>query len=1373
MIKHALCQRENKMLASSGIFWCNFQSTCGAFAVVNNTSRFVFADAKHGATGSEDEEHKEKEEEKKEKVTVTQANAREVIKNLSSEKKIDTAAEGKALKILEKGSEEEKKNLLPHLQRAVDGALNVSEFNKFLSEAEKKIPAKTEGEKESSKKPKDDEEELTFDVKSKIKLQTEEAVAETGKAASALMNQGEEKQEAALKIKNINQELKNLNAGINKYGDQINNSLKEMVDNKQITPALANELAKIDFNETDAQKKWEQLTKDISDPKAKTTLESLTKLKEKNAESDVKILQEYDKKLAEFRELMNKEGEKIHEILDKKRNLEALSGSAGFPLNVGQTLVYKRVAENPETKLLEETQQKVKIKDIVYDDMEIKDDKGNITKKIKSVTPAIIIESLDQEDKVFRQDKMSMADFLDWVDAMDVAEDLQTKKDLEKSIDTTLNEGDQFEYRQLLSAVTRQFSPEDITVKVEKIDQSKQEITLDQEIRLSSTAPKTRRLNYGQFAKWFKRNEVMRPIENLSKLRDALILHNNIQNQVFKRDPSMYPHIEATEGEILKYDNEDETKFVIKEINDKKIVLDNGAKYTPAAFLRWIKKNHVQKFSPEAEAIKSAEMEQGDGEKKKTFEEVKQKAEREQLKILEEADKLPPNLVIQKPEIATHHPTGYIRQLWNDTSIASLYDLWEVGKTSVELIERKLKRWSHGKVGVIGQSMFAGFGGNSVVGSFFTELGAEFKGVAQHAENEEVNHHVEHYRTMGIETVKHELHEAPNKDILKAAITVLSEKGELRWDDHGLWDSMNKFAQGIPCWVEKKSYLENIENIMDAWWGQGTFKEFRTKQDSAYNGTKSSFKDNAKRLENDPLQNGGLRSALKGLLYKHIHGEYVSAAEYESYLDFAIDAGKLSFEEKLYFLVMGIAAESPGAHGHHGQTLLHIDRAGAIEGDRLNQFPIIDYFVKSMQQVDENGNPIYKINEKGEKVAVIEKPNINNFKVWFRNYCLPDLKNKSLDSVESFKDLKPGDTFKTFIREEVLWDDATRIRMDKAAKSPEQWDHDDMHMFVTILGEETIEQITKKAGGAKQQLSNEGIKNAYLGLNHFTKLKMEMMQRHLKDGTPQGKAAAEKDLRDLMNILRSFVRFDSILDRRYYHADNAYTRFGDQEKRGKPGWDSSRPVKTHIEEMHNFLKELGNSVGLNEDVKVLFKQLSASTPDEKAKQQSVISEFGKKLEGALAVKKIEDINNLFQSIQDKNRNKGNKQVRGILDQPETKVEAKEITKASVQLNAYRSEEIQEKIELIKSLQKRLGEVGKKPVEEVAKEGKKRLNEIYREIDEGTYIRQANDLKILDDQINEITAAINAKETEAAKKIAQVNGGVGTAVNQNTENKKTS
>lgn len=1346
--------------------------------------RLVFADSHDGKTGGEkDGQHGENAEKDHQKAdenkikTVTLENARGVAEELSKKKTISESDKAKAFKILSSGDEGQRQKLLKFLQNAIDGKLNQSEWKSFLAETEEKTAHDPDEDRQDRKKKEKDEDDLKFDIKSKISAQTGEAVETSKKSQAAAAAQDPKNKELAAEISSFKSCFENLNYRARENELPVQDKLKEMVKDKNISADLAQKLYAVNFLEDNAGDEWEKLIRDIKDPKARAAVDHLHELKRREADNYKKIDREFNEKRRRFAEINNKIGADMMLKAARARSLEVLGGASGLPLKAGQVLVYDEMELNEQKKQVNK-HKRATIKEIRFDDIEIKDENGNIKEKKPSSDPTIVIESMDPETRKFTTNPMSSMDFQRWAENQDVTEDIRDQKDLEKSIGHELKKGDRFEFREILSVVDQVRSTQDTVVEIKNINPEGKLIELDQKVLTRpGSGVRADVLSFGQFARWFKRNEVVRPIESLKKLQTELRAHNEALNTLYERDPAEYPAIEGKVGEILYFDDNSGTDFVIREIDDKKVVVGNrtpkGLTFTPAAFLRWVKKNEVEKRTPEAEALKASRNLSGE-ELAKAKEETQKKIEQQDIERQKEEP--PPESTLgeeavtpaeerttepktmYRPEERAAPSVSYWRNLWQGTTLASLSDFWEIGKKGVEFFTHKFERWQKGKVGIIGQRMFG----------WYMELGAEFKSHAQSAENEVVNHHVEIYRTMGIDHVKEELIDTQNKDVMKAAITVLCEKGLMRWDDPAFQENIDRISGNIPKSVRaSKDYIEALGKVIDGLWGPDTFREFSQKQSSSYNSIKGNFKDNAKRLENDPLQNGGLRGALQNLLYKHMHGEYVNPMEYEEYLDFAIENGKLTFGDKVFFLIMGVAAESPGIHGHAGSTLLHIDRVASIEGDRLNNFPMLDFFTRSHQDVDKDGNLLWEKDKEGKVVPrMVSSPNINHFRKWMHEICEKDMPGGSFAKVANYKELKFGQNITDYIENKMVWHEATRQRMEKASPDVTRMDHDDMHYFVVMMSEELVEQIAKKAGGARQQMSNEGLKNAFAGLNHFITVKMKSMRQHLensKKGNPVAADAAKKDLRDLLNIMRTFIRLDSIVDRRAYHGSDAYTRFSRQELETPPVNDASRDVKLHIQEVRTFLGDLAKEYHLEKEFDVLMDK---NIPENlRTEQQRMMMQFGNMLEGKMSRhKNPEEILNVFEKIQENNKKHDN-EVKGIIEKLQSKTKIDQIAEQRYTLSPYRLEEFNSKLKNILTYKKQLEQLAPQAAnpETVATQRLDRLQAIIKQLQAGNYEFEEGDDKLLDQEVDRLRRQVDGLQGKFDTAFQQL---LGKAANDN-------
>ncbi len=1219
MITHALCYRLK-----------NCRHKAAGFAYLHER-RFVWADKPGGNAGSSDDKDKEKNKEddkSKQHEIVTPANVRQVLENLAAQKKISDSEKDKAFEILKNGNEADKNKLVQFAQQGLDGNLNAGEFSKFLTEALKE---------------KQDEDALRLFLKKKITAQAGDAATSAERIAQTYKtSQKSKNREIAEKMESLGRDFRRLQEEDMKYDSQIGEKLNQMVKEKKLTREQAQVLYDLDFNEGDAKKEWDEVVNEIKDPRTRSKiLDEILKLKQEAAKNERKVADEYAKKSKEFGEMMNPISDEVMEQAVKERKFKNFERAAGVPLKAGQELVYQAHEDG------QIVQRRARIKQVLYDDVEIKDDGGKVVKKINTAAPAIMIEFPDEEGRV---DKFSPIALITWMNMENVTEDLDTKEKLGKAIGYNLKQGDKFEYNELIDPTYQTYDSREHEVVIKKIDETNHKIELDEAVTVfPGLHEKKKVFTFGEFARWFKGSEAVPHLESVEKLREELRIYNHVLNQAYGRDPASYPPIEVKPGEVLMYEDGTDRKFVIKEVTDKKITFDRGASMTPAQFLRWVKKNEVEKKDPDAEAHKAtAQLPEGQ-EKDHEAEAVKEKTVKDNQDRVAKGLNPQENFNLEPlPDEPAKPSVSYIKKLWANTTLLSPADFFEMGKTIWEFIKRIWERKKKARIGLIGEKMFTGL----FRVKLFDELGAEFKGVYKHAESEEVNHHVEHMRTMGIPDLRHELHSAPNKDILKAVITVLTEKGEMRWDDKAFWDAVDHLSNGMPKFISAKNHLDDLEKVLDSWWGEGIFKEFRSKQDSSYKSSKSAWEDHAKRLDADPE---GLLGNLQRMLYDHVHGRYVPAARYEEYLHYAIEYGKLSFEQKLFFLIMGIAVEAPDAHGH-GMTLLHIDRAGALEGDLLNKFPVLDYFTAKKNAVDENGKIIPERDkngqiardEFGQPVPLKTKPTINNYRKWLREVCVVDLKRSLAET--DFTDLKPGKAFNNFLMTEVVWDDAYRTRLEKSARDPTNWDHDDMHVFGTSFGEETIQQLFTKGGGARQSVSNIGLRNTIAGYNNFLKLKMEMLQNHLKQGQPGN---AGKDVRHMTDLLRSFIRFDAIMDRRFDHSVAPLSRLGTQELNVAPLVDTSRRARVHVDEIKAFIGALVKKFGLESEWgQTQSKTLAKNDPQ---LQQKIVSEFGAMLEGKLAEHEPEELSRMFNEIQEENRAKGI-EIKGIPFNPNAKKE---------------------------------------------------------------------------------------------------------------------
>lgn len=1232
------------------------------------------------------------------------------------------------------------------------------EEDKKKTEKEKEEEEKKKREEEEKKKKESEEVDITA---SDFQKRAEKAI-ESAKGVDEGMKLGnsKEQKENAEKMYALKGDFERLNAEDQAISKPAKAFLDELVARKKITREEAQRLFDIDLNDPHGNEKWEKLVGGMPGLTAdKAAFERLKELKFDEGLKRQKIEEEFARKLRELRLLSEEAAKMLKAIAVEEIMMKRYNRRVGLPIEKDKSLVYKNIRKKATAdgtgEELETYKEFITVREVVSEEVDITDEKGNVTGKMKTGNPIFTIES-QGPDGTMKKDLMTNSEFEKFIENHDITEDLNSQSDLEKSIGMKIAKGDKLEYRFVdevadsakANEQLRRTMGKDMLVEVKEINEHdpEKQVVLDQEV-VTGGGRKQKNFTFGEFAKWYKRNEAMKPIGDLKDLQRELDVFNQVQNQIYNRDPKSYPKINVEAKEMLYYNDGSERTFRIKEVDEKtkKVIFESGEALSFASFLRWVKKNEVEKRTPDAMANLATAHIEDPVEKEKIAQQVKEDIEtadaakeKADAKLQQETGKKPDHHSVDEESGPT---AGYWKKLYRRTHLMSISDFLEMGKTLTEFVKRKWHRHQHGKIGAVGESMF---------GPIVLEIGAEFKGVGQHAENEEVNHHVHHYETMGIETVKHELHGAPNTDILKAAVTVLAKKGQLRWDDHAFWDRVNILSGGVPVMVRGPTHMEDLEKVFDKWWGQDTFREFKNSAESSYNSLKSNFKDNASRLEIVP---GGLKKKLKHLLWQHLSTDQpVHPAEYEQYIHYAIDEGKMGFYDKPFFLMMGVALEANDPHGH-GMTLLHLDRVGTINSS-TNKFPILDYFTQGkFPKVDANGKIL-----SWEDKDKVSKAEIGHFKMWFNEMMAKDLADEGITDIhnippDKIDKLGPGRRFKEFIEQEVMWSPATRTRINKASRDATNWDHDDMDFFAPMLGEESIDKITRFAGNARQQVSTPGLLNAAMGLNATTRIKMDMLNNHLKDPkktSEQRTQESRQDVRDIIDVMRSYVRFHAIIDTRFKHTAEGFVRLGPAELREAPLNDDSRATAIHLEEMKNFVRGLSRELGLEKEFNEVYKKYPGKVSGEiQNKQESAVLEFGKQLEGAIlryaSTSKNEVDPNKVKELFNK---AGQEDVLGRAGKKKEKKQGEETDPLISDLLPYKDEEVESRVQRIGELIEKIKEANnnQKTSQQVKDEQAKRLAEIQEEVASRKYKPTMGDIKVLDAKISELQNQLNTLET---------------------------
>ena len=735
----------------------------------------------------------------------------------------------------------------------------------------------------------------------------------------------------------------------------------------------------------------------------------------------------------------------------------------------------------------------------------------------------------------------SLGRFIKWVDATDVYQVIADQNQLEQALNLsplgmTLQAGQNLEFDTGYHVDGQgNIIPERETVRLVSISDNGVQLerpvttlTPEQAPHVGLTSPRMcREMNLGEFAKWARRNDAMPDVPNLQALREHLGSMSNFRNQVMSRNPAAYPAVRVEPEEVVRFGDDDRTRLQIRDANDDEVTFADGTTMTLPSFLVWARNNGVESAMPEVEGERAADAASNldDTPREVARKKGMGKAVADMFKSIKKDDDGKTLFEKMSPYIPKkNNPYGYFQEVYAQTTFLSLMDLYNMGKEIVEFIKRKHQRRSKMRYGGVGKKLPS-------------YLGTEMNRITQSAENEEVNQYKEAMDMWGTWEVLAKLHSTGSKDEAKACFITLTEKGELRWDDMDMWNALNRLTSKftfrgahlfIPLTHEPQPHPDTgvptsgedrTKDAIDELWGEGNWADWFSKNINAYNSNKSAYEYKGKMLEHDPKGTEGLSGELTRLLNLWKAGNYVNPHEFEELIDFGIKYGKMSAEQKLFFLMEGITARCPSGP-MKGMTLLHLDRIGELDGVYLNQFPMLDFFT------NKNPKPLHPDYTSGD----VDEPPQGGYKVEdFEQFRDQYFKEES-ERGEADKD------FSRFLWEWMIVDPNFKKRLTKGLRRAENMDHDDAHMFIPPASMEEIEKFTGSQTGNQLFFTLEGYKNGYAGYNQYIVSLSNRYEDLLDMRDNQGLRVDDENLRtveeQMLGALQGYFSFDSYLDGR-------------------------------------------------------------------------------------------------------------------------------------------------------------------------------------------------------------------------------------------------
>jgi len=341
--------------------------------------------------------------------------------------------------------------------------------------------------------------------------------------------------------------------------------------------------------------------------------------------------------------------------------------------------------------------------------------------------------------------------------------------------------------------------------------------------------------------------------------------------------------------------------------------------------------------------------------------------------------------------------------------------------------------------------------------------------------------------------VLHMIAHTRNRDLVRGGIGLLVERGEMDWNDEGVWSTLETMSgYRMPhkaCLRDdllRDAWLRRMVN--EIWHDKEQYYHWKQGNDSHFESHKKEFTPTCDNLSN---VSGGLANELRKQLKLFVEWGHkgpvpddIKPHLYEECLHYAMRNGKMSMEQKIFYLVQGV---------RHG--LLGIDRLRVLAGEGgeiLLRFPFIDYF-------------------------------------YGKNNTMPEIRRlgERLEEGKGDKAFAPGAKTMLFLQFELAREESFKHRLSKALArdNMEKIDHEDYPMIVGQVDFSVTDNMTGMLSGTRTKITKESAKNSYMGFN--TKFKAFARLAEM-----EGKGLARftsNDARDIAKSVAAFLHFDNIL----------------------------------------------------------------------------------------------------------------------------------------------------------------------------------------------------------------------------------------------------
>ncbi|MDX9971227.1 MAG: hypothetical protein RBS56_04980 [Candidatus Gracilibacteria bacterium] len=530
--------------------------------------------------------------------------------------------------------------------------------------------------------------------------------------------------------------------------------------------------------------------------------------------------------------------------------------------------------------------------------------------------------------------------------------------------------------------------------------------------------------------------------------------------------------------------------------------------------------------------------------------------------------------------------TSYFKELKENTKFYSIKDIIEFIKHIRANYKGNSEVLAEFRQGKLGEAMFTG------------DLKEHFKqGKRKKAESAIKEGAEKKLKSKPPEELTAVLRTSGNKYDLEVAFNVLSEQGFLNMWDPQIWANIFRVAkkrsfvpEGLSIdpnsAVCKKLYDEFANAVNKIWDDPNQFSTWERRNLTNCASKVSGVKDRANRI----ISSVGFAPHMESLLKEHMSPKKfapVDPHEYEAMLLYALENGKGSIEERLYYLIMGLTLKDKKS----GATVLTLERLSQINSSLHSKNVVLAFLNSSIPRPPEG------------KEHPITRKELEAFGESFL-----DKSSKDLDEKYQFK---PNNAVKEFIWNTLISNPVYKDLATTEVRNMQNIDPSETQYYIPLASENLIKTTCITQGGIK--IGMDGFANGFAGFSQYIK-NMAQMADNARSGIVNANTQNEKEMqkkifaeamRNIKEGIKSYVMYEGILTDKFEEKPTTFIRLDHDTLRNRKVAGTNHNAMHYINELNGLVQNIVQKYNDSEYSRKISPIYTQSITDQKRKTQAL------------------------------------------------------------------------------------------------------------------------------------------------------------------------